>query len=263
MKRQQKNSAFIGIALSLFLLGFTFCAAHAAEHTCTNSIGMEFILVPAGTFSMGAGKSCENALAAELPVHRVTISKAFYLGTFEVTQAQWVAVMGSNPSSFKGESNPVEQVSWDDIQLFIQRLNQKEGHQRYRLPTEAEWEYAARAGTGSSYSFGDDASLLERHAWYEDNADQTTHPVGRKEPNPWGFYDMHGNVWEWVQDWHDDYHSDSVTDPVGPATGTVRALRGGSWYFSARHCRSSYRFNYTPDDRREHTGFRLALSLEQ
>src|SRR5262249_25718461 len=155
-----------------------------------NTIGMEFVLIPAGTFQMGNNDGYDD----DKPVHTVRISRPFYLGKYEVTQAQWEAMMGNNPSHFKGDANsPVEQVHWDDVQKFIRRLNAKEGGARYRLPTEAEWEYAARAGTTTSWSFGDDASQLGRYAWCGGNAGWQTHPVGQLQPNAWGLYDMYGN----------------------------------------------------------------------
>jgi formylglycine-generating enzyme required for sulfatase activity len=158
----------------------------------------------------------------------------------------------------------VEQVSWDDIQVFIQRLNQKEGHNRYCLPTEAEWEYAARAGTTSTYSFGDDADNLGQYAWYYDNSGIRMHPVGQKRPNAWGLYDMHGNVWEWVQDWYGGgyYSSSPSTDPKGPSSGSRRVIRGGCWGTFAEYCRSAFRFDRRPGVRRDGLGFRLALSPE-
>jgi formylglycine-generating enzyme required for sulfatase activity len=168
--------------LSELILG----TAQAAEKTHTNSIGIEFVLIPSGSFTLGADKNVEAAKDRETPQHRVNISKDFYLGKYEVTQQQWVAVMGSNPCRFNGLSNPVEQVSWDDAQEFIRRLNQQEGHNRYRLPTEAEWEYPARAGTTSTYYFGDDVGSLSDYAWFDGNSDDTTHPVGQKQPNAWG-----------------------------------------------------------------------------
>jgi formylglycine-generating enzyme required for sulfatase activity len=182
-------------ALYAFLLILMPGISFAAEKTYTNSIGMEFVLIPSGSFMMGADKNFEDASDDETPRHRVTISQPFYLGKYEVTQGEWAEVMGSNLSRFKGRSNPVENVSWDDAIEFIRRLNQKEGHCRYRLPAEAEWEYAARAGSASTYSFGDDAGQLGRYAWYGGNSGDSTHPVGQKEPNAWGLYDIHGNVW--------------------------------------------------------------------
>ncbi|MDR3220687.1 MAG: formylglycine-generating enzyme family protein [Candidatus Accumulibacter sp.] len=234
--------------------------------THTNSIGMEFIEIPAGSFMMGADKNFEEADDDETPQHQVTLSKSFYLGKYEVTQAQWEAVMGGNPSKFKGQGNPVERVSWDDVQKFIQRLNAKEGTNKYRLPTEAEWEYAARAGTTSAYSFGNDAASAGQYAWYEDNSGQQTHPVGQKQqPNPWGLYDMHGNVWEWVQDWYNAgfYARSPASDPRGTVGGDNRVLRGGSWRNSAGLLRSSLRLYYSPDYRLVDLGFRLALSPDQ
>jgi formylglycine-generating enzyme required for sulfatase activity len=233
-------------------------ASKSALKTFTNSLGMEFILIPAGSFMMG--DVFDGAYDDESPVHRVKISRPFYLGKYAVTQEQWVAVTGKNPSVIKERKHPVETVSWDEVQTFIQRLNEPEGTNRYRLPTEAEWEYAVRAGTTSAYSFGDNANQLEHYAWYEDNSNKQTHPVGQKQPNPWGLYDMHGNVWEWVQDWYGEYSQSAVTDPTGPSGGDGRVLRGGSWSSNARYLRSANRSNYAPDNRYECLGFRLALS---
>ena len=225
-----------------------------APQTLRNSIGMEFVLIPAGEFQMGSSDGDRN----EKPVHTVRLSRSFYLGQYEVTQAQWEAVMGNNPSQFKGDpSRPVETVSWDDVQEFIRRLHAKEGASRYRLPTEAEWEYAARAGSTTTYSFGNDVSQLGQYTWYAKNADGTTHPVGRLQPNAWKLYDMYGNVWEWVQDWNGKYPSDPVTDPTGPSAGSFRVDRGGSWYDDARFCRSANRHFGLPGLRYGLLGFRL------
>ncbi|MDR1243336.1 MAG: formylglycine-generating enzyme family protein [Deltaproteobacteria bacterium] len=236
--------------------------ACAAQKNYTDNIGMEFVLIPAGSFTMGADKNSGDAFDREKPQHRVTISKPFYLGKYEVTQAQWAAVMGSSPSYFKGRNNPVEQVSWNDAQEFIKRLNRREGHNRYRLPTEAEWEYAARAGSSGAYSFGNDAGQLGRYAWYGNRTSGSTHPVGRKPPNAWGLYDMHGNVWEWVQDWYGErYYSNSRgTDPGGPSSGANRVARGGSWFNPAEYCRSAFRGSRPPGIRGDSVGFRLALT---
>ena len=253
------------VCLPLLCLGLCFSsAALATEKTHTNSIGMEFVLVPAGSFMMGADRNFEEASDDETPKHKVTISKPFYLGKYEVTQAQWAAIMGGNPSNVKGRSNPVEQVSWDDVQVFIKRLNAKEGGNRYRLPTEAEWEYAARAGTDSTFSFGDDTASLGQYAWYEGNSGEKPHPVGQKKPNAWGLYDMHGNVWEWVQDWYGEnyYRKSPGTDPKGPSSGSYRVGRGGSWVDSSGFCRSAQRICLIPGGRRFDRGFRLALSPE-
>jgi len=250
------------------------------EASHTNSIGMEFVLIPAGTFEMGSDDRERDASDSEKPRHRVTLSKPFYLGKYEVTQAQWEAVMGSSPYT-RSRSNPYYSlpgmaaritkpthpatVSWNDAREFIERLNQKEGHQRYRLPTEAEWEYAARAGTTTAYSFGDDAKALGRYAWYGENfASGGTHPVGQKPANPWGLHDIHGNVWEWVQDWYDPryYASSPATDPQGPAAGSQRVVRGGSWHSTGNGWRSASRRDYEPDYRGISIGFRLVRDAD-
>ncbi len=193
---------------------------------------------------MGSPDSEPGRYPDEGPQHQVTISKSFELQTTEVTQSQWQAVMGSNPSYFKGSDLPVETVSWDDAQAFITKLNAMGDGYRYRLPTEAEWEYSARAGTPGAYA-GD----LDAMAWYSDNSGGKTHLVATKAANAWGLYDMHGNVWEWVQDWYGDYPASAVTDPVGPSSGSYRVLRGGGWFFYSQYCRSALRFNISPDIR--------------
>lgn len=237
--------------------------------TIVNHIGMEFVLIPAGTFTMGSPDSDPNAYDDEKPAHQVTISQPFYMGKYEVTQAQWKAVMGreNNPSYFKGESLPVDHVSWGDVQAFIQKLDQQENRASgvfCRLPTEAEWEYAARAGTTTLYSFGNDAAKLADYAWYAKNANHTTYPVGQKKPNAWGLYDMHGNVLEWCQDWYGPYSAGAVTDPRGPAEGTYRVIRGGSWDRAARLARSAHRFWNHPSYRVDGLGFRcLSAGVSQ
>lgn len=229
-----------------------------------NSLGMAFVLVAAGTFEMGSPATESGRDADEGPVHAVTLSRPFYLGKYEVTQGQWEAVMGTTPSRFPrcGRTCPVEMVSWDDAQAFIAALNRQEGVPVYRLPTEAEWEYAARAGTQTAYHFGHTARELERYAWYGDNGlfRAGTHPVGQKQPNGWGLYDMHGNVWEWVADWYGKhtYSSRPAMDPRGPRTGTQRVFRGGDWAISARHCRAASRGGAAPDNYGAGIGFRLA-----
>lgn len=227
-------------------------------------IPMEFVLIPAGSFTMGADPDFESN--TKMPQHAVTISKPFYMAKYEVTQAQWQEVMGDNPAHFTGPNNPVENVSWEDAQEFIRLLNAKEGHNGYRLPTEAEWEYAARAGTSSAYSFGDDKNELAGYAWFSGNAGGKTHPVGEKGPNPWGLYDVHGNVFEWVQDWNgrSSYANKPVTDPTGPLTGSHRVIRGGAWAVTAEGCRSDSRGFGVPgsEGRIILVGFRLAKSAE-
>ena len=232
------------------------CVPMEADPCATNSIGIEFTPIEAGTFEMG---STAGAIDEE-PVHTVEITQDFCLGTYEVTQAQWVAVMGSNPSGFSscGGDCPVEQVSWTDVQAFITALNSLEGTTAYRLPTEAEWEYAARAGTTTEWSWGSNAGDAGTYAWYFDNSGSTTHPVGGKLANPWGLYDMHGNVWEWVQDWYDlGYYSVSpAADPPGPASGSRRVNRGGGWSSSLTFLRSADRA-LGPVPRVSFLGFRL------
>ena len=170
--------------------------------------------------------------------------------------------MGSNPSHFEGPNNPVEQMSWDHCQVFLGKLNAKVGGQKgeFRLPTEAQWEYACRAGSTTKYCFGGDEAQLGEYAWYNNNSESKTHPVGEKKPNAWGLYDMHGNVREWCQDWYDGgYHAKSPTDdPTGPATGSLRVNRGGSWYYPAWRCRSAFRGYFGPGDRDSNLGFRVS-----
>ena len=215
--------------------------------------GMEFVRVPAGEFLMGS--TSDEADDNEQPLTRVRISRAFELGKHEVRQAEWEAVMGSNPSRFDecGPDCPAERVSWDDVQEFIGRLNALEGEVRYRLPTEAEWEYAARAGTSGDRYGGD----LDAIAWYGENSESRTHPVGQKVPNAFGLHDMLGNVYEWVQDWYGAYPGGSVTDPQGPMSGSARLGRGGGWIGLARRCRASHRDDDAPGLRLDDLGFRL------
>ena len=228
------------------------------KKTVTNTIDMKFALIPAGEFTMGS-----EEYDWEKPVHTVNISKPFYLSVYQLTQREWETVMGNNPSDFEGDNQPVENVSWNDVQEFIKKLNEKENTHKYRLPSEAEWEYAARAGTTTRYSFGGDDSELGKYAWYDENAGDKTHPVGKKEANPWGLYDMHGNVWEWVQDeWHDNY--DGAPDDGSAwedGSGALRVFRGGGWLNSARNCRSAYRCNYVPGSRSHILGFRLLQEM--
>lgn len=215
---------------------------------------IEMVRIEAGSFTMGS----TNGDSDEKPSHQVTISRPFYIGEYEVTQAEWRAVMGSNPSNFKGDNLPVEQVSWEDCQEFIRRLNAKTGG-GWRLPTEAEWEYVCRAGTSGDY-----AGTLDQMAWHGENSGSTTHPVGQKQPNRWGVYDMHGNVLEWCQDWYGDryYGASPTTDPVGPSSGSYRVFRGGSWTSTAALCRSAFRSWDEPSYRNIYLGLRLARTSE-
>ena len=224
-----------------------------------NGINIEMVKVEAGSFNMGATPEMENPWEDEKPVHRVTLTNDYYIGKYEVTQALWQAVMGSNPSHFKGDALPVEQVSWNDCQDFISKLNAMTG-KRFRLPTEAEWEYVARGGKKSRGYQYSGSNTLGDVAWYGDNSGSKTHAVGTKQPNELGIYDMAGNVWEWCQDWYDSYSSSPQTNPTGAASGSDRVYRGGSWRGSAECCRTSYRYNGTLGGRDDRLGLRLFLS---
>jgi formylglycine-generating enzyme required for sulfatase activity len=222
------------------------------------SIGMEFVLIPAGSFIMGSPQSEKGRMRDENQ-HEVTISRPFYMQTTEVTQSQWEKVIGDNPSYFKncGDDCPVDNVSWNDAQEFISMLNQIENTTKYRLPTEAEWEYACRAGTETAYSFNE-VNKLGEYAWYRGNSDNQPQPVMQKMPNPWGLYDMYGNVWEWCLDWYGDYPSKSVIDQKGLDKGEYRVLRGGSWNSPAKYLRSAFRGRSNPDYRfGRQGGFRI------
>jgi formylglycine-generating enzyme required for sulfatase activity len=234
-----------------------------------NSLGMEFALCPAGEFMMGTAVSgffgwLKTIMDSSEKHHSVQITAAFQLGLYPVTQAEYQQVMGTNPSQFKGPQNPVEQVSWADAVEFFRKLSalpaEKAAGYEYRLPTEAEWEYACRAGTTTSYSCGDSESQLSEYGWFDGNSGSKTHPVGQKKPNAWGLYDMHGNVWEWCQDWYGAYPSGSATDPTGAMSGSRRGSRGGSWLNDARTCRSAHRRGFTPGDRERRLGFRVVRS---
>ena len=225
---------------------------------------IEFRLIPAGEFDMGSLPGELERDDDESPIRRVINSKPFYLGTCEVTQSQWKAVMGNSLrlSHFKGPDFPADGIQWADAVKFCQRLSERE-HETFRLPTEAEWEFACRAGSTTSFSFGDDSSSLSQYAWFNSNSDSQTHPVGRKKPNAFGLHDMHGNVWEWCSDWYDEYHTDSTVDPKGPADGITRVLRGGSWFCTPGLCRSANRGFNNPDTRDDDVGFRIVMECPQ
>ena len=269
-----------GLLLALFL--FYTQPLQAADYI--NSIGKEFKNIPAGSFYMGSckpGAACPSGGPAdeyadddETPQHKVRISKAFQLGVYEVTLGQFKKfIAGANRGDLltgdfmkynsHGDNAAVCWVSWNDAQDFIHWLNKKEGGNHYRLPTEAEWEYAARAGTTAIYSWGNSESRAGNYAWYYKNADDAgegyAHSVGRKKPNPWGLYDMHGNVWEWVQDWYKEnyYQNSPAADPKGPSSGLIRVYRGGSWRSFARSLRSAVRNDDLPGIRDSSIGFRL------
>ena len=289
---------------STLLLAFTMvctgCGGGAKEApglaagTERTFAGIEFVWCPPGTFIMGSPEDEKYRLADEETQHSVTLTQGFWLGKYELTQAEYERVMGKNPSDHKGGDYPVENVDWDDAVEFCRKLSQQSGA-TYRLPTEAEWEYACRAGTTTRFCAGDSKSDAARVAWYRpanipdetwDDAVEfrhelseqsgaghrvpreavlTTHAVGEKEPNAWGLYDMHGNVWEWCSDWYDygNYSGrpDPDIDPRGPNVGSrrnpARICRGGSWWTVVRYCRSAQRGNYYPGARLDHLGFRL------
>jgi len=224
--------------------------------------GITLVAIPAGTFLMGSPTDEADRGDDEGPQTRVTLTEDFFLDATDVTQGQYEAVMGTNPSDFKtaGKNAPVENVSWDNAVAFCQKLNQREratgrlpSGYTFTLPTEAQWEYACRAGTTGAYA-GDPAEM----AWYGDNSGGTTHPVGTKRPNAWGLYDMTGNVYQWCLDWYGKYPGGNVTDWAGPATGRARVLRGGSWYYTEAYCRSAYR-DFDPGFIGNILGFRVAL----
>ncbi|WP_005034331.1 formylglycine-generating enzyme family protein [Holophaga foetida] len=217
--------------------------------------------IPAGSFTMGSEGTAQ-------PPHRVTLTQAFHMAQCEVTQGQWQALMSGNPSQFAGDpQRPVEHVSWEDTQAFIKALNQNTATARpadlaFRLPTEAEWEYACRASSTTAFSFGDSPNLMGSAGWYEVNASYTTQPTGRKQANAWGLQDMHGNVSEWCQDWFGPYADAAQTDPAGPASGAFRIVRGGSWAQSGEACSSASRSLLTPATATDRTGFRVVLAAK-
>ncbi len=265
----------IAVGFMAAVLGMPMVSALAAENEATiekavtepeknltldlgNGVKLELVLIQPGTFIMGAENVSEN----EKPAHKVTLTKPFYMGKYEVTQEQWQAVTGDNPSQFKegaeAGKRPVEQVSWNDINAkFLPKLTERipKGW-KTRLPTEAEWEYSCRAGTTEDY-----AGKLDAMGWHESNSKDTTHPVGGKKANAWGLYDMHGNVWEWCADLKAEYPSEALTDPTGASSGSNRIGRGGSWGGDAKYCRSAHRDWGTPDYRGLRLGFRLAMDV--
>jgi formylglycine-generating enzyme required for sulfatase activity len=226
-----------------------------------DGVTMDFVLLRPGSFTMGS----DDGGNAEKNPHKVTITESFYLGKYEVTQAQWRKVMGSQPSRFKGAENPVEQVGWGDCQEFLAKLKDKAPSVAFRLPTEGEWEYACRAGSTGWFCYGGDPEQLGSYAWFGKNAQGTTHPVGVKKPNAWGLYDMHGNVWEWCADWFGAYSTSATTNPLGPDSGSERVWRGGAWSETAMDSRCGNRMWVIPvyEDnvyRNSSLGFRVAMT---
>ena len=239
---------------------------HSSSTSSTVSLSAELnklinnmVYVSGGTFTMGATSEQESDDDPdEKPTHSVTLS-SYYICRYEVTQALWRAVMGSNPSEFKGDNLPVECVNWFDCQTFINRLNSYTGR-NFRLPTEAEWEFAARGGNYSRHHKYSGSNHIGYVAWYYENSSNRTHPIGTKKANELGLYDMSGNVWEWCSDWYGSYSSYSKSNPTGATSGYGRVLRGGGWFYGARYCLSSCRSGYSPDSRYDYLGLRLVLS---
>ena len=297
------------LALLLTIIGFAGCQSKAPPKEIANSIGMKLTFISKGSFVMGHQAKEPGAKKEDKP-HRVKITNGFYMGTYEVTQEQYELIMGKNPSLYQGErllenkeivkklvpgivgyNHPVEAVSWNDAVEFCKKLSElpeeKQAGRVYRLPTEAEWEYACRAGSTTAYHCGNSEEYLRQFAWFGDNSGErevdssrlfkesngdlskyvkrmdenrnTTHPVGQKKPNVWGLYDMHGNVWEWCSDWHGDYPSRDVVDPKGPNVGTERVHRGGCYMVEAATCRSAIRNSDKPDKQYFYAGFRVVM----
>jgi formylglycine-generating enzyme required for sulfatase activity len=230
----------------------------------SEGITLEMVYIPPGEFDMGSPEAEKNRQLDEGPVRKVGISRGFFLGKYEITQAQWKAIMKENPSVFHGfedsDRRPVERVTWEDCQLFVKRLNAR-GKGVFRLPTEAEWEYACRAGSAERFPWGVDLAYsgLFEHAWFFSRSEGTSHPVGSKEPNAWGLYDMHGNVWEWVADWYGPYPSEPQIDPLGPESGQKKVIRGGSWFNEPEALRSANRNAHHIQSRQTNTGLRVVL----
>jgi formylglycine-generating enzyme required for sulfatase activity len=280
-----KSSVSCMALIGLVVLQSTNSILAQVPEEITNSIGMKLVLIPKGTFTMGSPPDEEGSTDDETQ-HEVTFGSDYYLGVYEVTQAQYQKVMGKNPSYFgndkvierhpktgrvvkEGDSSnhPVETVSWEEAVTFCKRLSElpaeKSAGRVYRLPTEAEWEYACRADSETAYSFGENSESLSNYAWWSGNSQKRTHAVGLKQPNAWGLYDMHGNVWEWCSDWYAHHSKDAVIDPRGPENGSTRVYRGGSWNRPAELCRSAARSKIDPSSRSNNFGFRVAMDVKE
>ena len=233
------------------------------EASCeANSVGMEFALLSAGDFVQGSSGDEPGHERGEGPQRRVRLARPFRMGIHQVTQGEYTQLMGENPSRFRGVRRPVEGISWDDAVAFCRRLSEKEGRE-YRLPTEAEWEYACRAGSATAYCFGDDPARLGEYAWYRKNSGEQTHEVGLKKPNAWGLHDMHGNVWEWCQDRYAVHGSSPQKDPSGPEDGVLRVVRGGSWFDYPLPLRSACRGRNLASNKADDHGFRVVCVQTQ
>ncbi len=260
------KKALVGFFLFLSLLARAADSGGKTVKAILTPLGIDFVLIPAGSFQMGLAPDelLHQRYLDARPKHRVKISRPFYMSRHEITQRQWRVVMGENPGFFKGKNRPIENVTWDQVQEFIRRLNLRDNTRSYRLPTEAEWEYACRAGTLTQYCFGNDPEQLDLYGWFCRNSDFETHPVGKLRPNAWGLYDMHGNAAEWCQDWYggNSYADGSEIDPGGSPGGTEKVIRGGSWEHAASYCRSAARIHYIPNDASTFVGFRLVKNAE-
>lgn len=288
-------SRILSRKILLIIFGFVFVSSHTFSQRPSEELihpdslvtvyfpgdlPVHFRLIPPGTFLMGSepedkmGAAGQGHERDESPMHPVTISKAFYMGVYEITQQQWVSVMGNNPAVFQQVENykqededhllrPVEYVSWDDCQEFIARLNEM-GMGTFRLPTEAEWEYACRAGTTTRFFWENDPRMwiINQYAWANSRSFASTHPVGQKMPNPWGLYDMSGNVWEWCSDWYGPYSNDHQTDPRGPEEGSRKVFRGGSWFDFPTSHRSANRHAHETNKGYPAIGLRLVLDVD-
>jgi formylglycine-generating enzyme required for sulfatase activity len=254
-------------AVSASIAALTFCAGSCATETrkagdqtldlqLAEGVVMKLALIPAGKFTLGRPAEEAGRFDNEGPQREVSIPKCFYMGVCEVSQAEYEAVMANNPSQFKDLTRPVEQVSWDEAVEFCNNVSQMTGR-TVRLPTEAEWEYACRAGSKGRFSFGDSDADLGAHAWFGGNSGNMSHPVGRKKPNAWGLYDMHGNIDEWCAD---GYADTILPGPGGPTPGAARVLRGGSWFNDAGYCRSAGRIGSSPVNRDGYIGFRVVVA---
>ena len=265
------------LLFALCAVALQLAALHAADFEEVTNTGIVFIQIPAGTFWMGTSDSDKTGLEGqklwtrfeecERPRRKVTLTKPFLIGKYEVTQKQWSEVMSNNPSAFKGDDLPVESVSWEEVQQFIKKLNAVSDG-KFRLPSEAEWEYACRAGSTNLYGAGKDreeagSTNLVDYAWHRANSDNKTHPIGTRKPNAWGLHDLHGNVWEWCQDWFDpdSYTKTPARDPVNAQPAVERVMRGGSWFLEAYTLRSAYRSGQLPFAKSQYVGFRLARDL--
>ena len=270
--------SMFGFIVLLTLFFFSLFGAGAAEFQVVTNDGFVLVEIPAGTFTMGTTEEQRDALIeqkvwtrfenCELPAHVVTISKPFFVGKNEVTQKQWEGVMEKNPSAFKGEDLPVESVSWEAVQEFLKKVNEKSGS-KYRLPTEAEWEYCCRSGGTNFFGLGTNHLPVSRdklgeYAWYRANSENQTHAVGEKKSNAWGLHDMHGNVWEWCQDWYRaDYYSRApAKDPINDTSSPERVFRGGSWFLEWRNLRAAFRSGNIPSFKSQYVGFRLVKEIE-